>query len=500
MSRTFQRLFCAVALSLVLVGCARAPLASVTVAERAALETTLMRDIRVLASDEYGGRKPGTAGERLTTDYIISNLNAAGFESGTNDPGNAWRAPVELVSVRPQSGSVALEVGGKSLELSGDEAVVFTNRARDFAEGAQVVFVGYEAEDVTGEMVAGKVVIMLGEPGKSPQRREILGAMRPAAILTTLDDASGINNYRRAIGRENLSRASEEQEFFGGFVSEAALARTLGEEAWLKLSGSADEPEFAPVDLSAKATIEATSQRREFTSYNVIGRLPGSVPGAGAVLMLGHWDHLGECGPPEAEDRICNGAVDNASGISVMLELARRLAASGPHDRDIYVLATTAEESGLFGAQAFVEAPPIPPEQFVAGFNFDTVALAPAASPIAFIGEGRTSLDGLVLDLVAQAKRDIGDRELAESFVRRQDGWALLDAGIPTVMLSSALGSRELAESYLSGDYHRASDEADGIELGGAIDDLVLHEELLRRVANVALFPSSSVEAADSAP
>ncbi|MEP0190833.1 MAG: M28 family peptidase [Erythrobacter sp.] len=490
MNNIIQRLICAALLGLVVAGCAKAPLASISATERASLETSLMRDIRVLASDEYGGRKPGTAGERLTTDYIISNLQAAGFESGTNDPGNAWRAPVELVSVRPQSGSVTFEIEGKSLELEPDEAVVFTNRARDFAEGADVVFVGYEAEDITDEMVAGKVVIMLGEPGKSPQRREILGSKRPAAILTTLDDASGINNYRRAIGRENLSRASEEQEFFGGFVSNAALARVLGDETWLQLRGSADEEEFSPVTLNAKATIEATSQRREFTSHNVIGRLPGSVPGAGAVLMLGHWDHLGECGPPEAEDRICNGAVDNASGISVMLELARRLAATGPYDRDVFVLATTAEESGLFGAQAFVEAPPIPREQFVAGFNFDTVALAPAASPIGFIGEGRTPLDTLVLDVIAQTKREVGDRDLAESFVRRQDGWALLDAGVPTVMLSSALGSRDIAETYLSGDYHRASDEAEGIELGGAVDDLLLHEELLRRVLNRNTYPA----------
>ncbi|MEP6201501.1 MAG: hypothetical protein ABJ135_08455, partial [Marinomonas sp.] len=168
MNNIIQRLICAALLGLVVAGCAKAPLASISATERASLETSLMRDIRVLASDEYGGRKPGTAGERLTTDYIISNLQAAGFESGTNDPGNAWRAPVELVSVRPQSGSVTFEIEGKSLELEPDEAVVFTNRARDFAEGADVVFVGYEAEDITDEMVAGKVVIMLGEPGKSP--------------------------------------------------------------------------------------------------------------------------------------------------------------------------------------------------------------------------------------------------------------------------------------------------------------------------------------------
>lgn len=490
MSAFSQRLIFVGLLTLALAGCAKAPLASVSPAERAALESTLMRDIRVLASDEYGGRKPGTAGERLTTDFIISNLQAAGFVSGTNDPGSAWRAPVDLVSFKPEPGSVTFEVDEKTTKLNADEAVMFTNRARDFAEGAEVVFVGFEADDVPDDMVAGKVIIMLGDPGKSPARREILSSKRPLAILTMLSEEASIANYRRAIGRERLMRANDEQDFFGGYVTDAALSRVLGEEAWFELNASADEPEFEPITLSATTTIEANSQRREFTSYNVIGRLPGAKPDAGAVLMLAHWDHLGECGPPEAEDRICNGAVDNASGISMMLELARRLAASGPHDRDIYVLATTAEESGLFGAQAFVEAPPIPTERYVAAFNFDSVAVAPSQSPIAIVGEGRTPLDPLILDMIEKARREVGDREFAESFVFRQDGWALLDAGIPTVMLSSALGSREIADGYFSGDYHRASDEAEGLELGGAVDDLLLHQELLLRVADQGLYPA----------
>ncbi|MEO0872193.1 MAG: M20/M25/M40 family metallo-hydrolase, partial [Pseudomonadota bacterium] len=146
----------------------------------------------------------------------------------------------------------------------------------------------------------------------------------------------------------------------------------------------------------------------------MIGRLAGTKPDAksdtGAVLLMAHWDHLGLCGPEGAEDRICNGAIDNASGIAVMLELARRLAEAGPYENDIYVLATSAEESGLLGAQAFAANPPLPLESIIAAFNFDSVALAKAGAPVGFIGEGRTSLDPLVLQVMAEAERDLGNR------------------------------------------------------------------------------------------
>ena len=223
--------------------------------------------------------------------------------------------------------------------------------------------------------------------------------------------------------------------------------------------------------------------RRAFTSYNVLGLLPGQVRGSGAVLLLAHWDHLGECGPEGAEDRICNGAVDNASGVALMLELARRLADAGPFERDIYVLATSAEESGLLGAHAFVASPPIPLDTIIAAFNFDSVALAPAGSPVGFVGEGRTQLDAVVLQQLLKEGRDLGNRDYAERYVQRQDAWALLQKGVPAVMLSSAFASEITAGPFFGGAYHSPDDEVGAIELGGAIDDLLLHEALVKRLA-----------------
>jgi len=236
----------------------------------------------------------------------------------------------------------------------------------------------------------------------------------------------------------------------------------------------------------------ADDEPRAFTSYNVIGRLPGGVPGSGAVLLMAHWDHLGYCGKNRGSrtqgDRICNGAIDNASGIAVMLELAQRLSDANTPDRDIYFLATTAEEAGLLGAWAFVRSSPLPLDTIVAAFNFDTMAVAPAGSPVGFVGEGRTALDPVVRKFIAATGRQSGDKSFADSFVERQDGWALLREGVPAILVSSTFGSRAKAGEYFRTDYHSPSDEFGDLELGGAIDDLLLNELIIRHVADAGRY------------
>jgi hypothetical protein len=470
-----------------LAACATTPAPRIADSEIEAIRANLMRDIEILASDEFGGRKPGTEGEERTVEFIIERFKEAGLVSGTNDPGSAWRAPVDLIATTPEASGLSFEVGDRGVLVLDEEGVAFTTRRRVLVQagpdlGSELVFVGREAESVGATTAAGQILVMIGEPGVSPQRRAALFAKDPVAVVTVVDDEKAIASVREAYGRERLLLASEEEVRLSAFVTKDAMERVLGEDAWRALEKSADDPDFEPVMIPARVTIEATSRRREFASSNVIGLLPGTNPEAGALLLLGHWDHLGACG--QEPDAICNGAVDNASGIAAMLELSRRLAASGPYERDIYVLATSAEEAGLLGAKAFAENPPVPLAKFIAAFNFDTVAVAPAGTPLGFVGEGRTDLDSVVLDLLSERGRKTGDPDFAESFLRRQDGWALLENGVPAVLLSSAFSSRSVLGPYLARDYHSPSDEPDRIELGGAIEDLLLHEELVRRLAD----------------
>ena len=208
------------------------------------------------------------------------------------------------------------------------------------------------------------------------------------------------------------------------------------------------------------------------------------------LLFLAHWDSFGRCGEPPAEDQICNGAIDNASGLAVLTETARRLARMPQGDRDIYFLATTAEELGLLGAHAFAENPPLPLGQIVAAFNIDSFAIAPAGTPIAIVGRGMTPLDPQIAAVARQQKRKLVASAGSEAYVRRQDGWALHQHDIPAVMVTSAYGDMTRLEAFFEGGYHRPKDDlSQKIELGGAAEDVAFQVALGRWFADLRRVP-----------
>ncbi|MFO6447493.1 M28 family peptidase [Erythrobacter sp. NE805] len=491
-------LLAALLASLALAACApRAPVATVTPAMRAEIAERMRADVAVLASDERGGRRPGTPGARATFPWIESRMTEIGLVSGTDDPGSYWRQPVDLLATEPDGGQLTLGQGRSRVAVTQDDAAVYTSRRRALAiggpgTGAPVVFVGYGDGSVLGDALAGAVAVMLADPGRDTARREALFAQNATAVLTVLPDRAALEAVRAREERPRLILASDEQDHLGAYITDKAFAQVIGARRWQKLRADAEAAAaaFEPFELNLSVSIDATSDRREFASQNVIGRLVGTDPAAGAVLVLAHWDHLGECGAPEDADRICNGAVDNASGVAMLLELARRLKAGPPLARDVYFLATTAEEPGLLGIRAFVRKPPTPLARFVAAFNLDMMALAPEGSPVGVIGRGRdAALDAVIEAAVAKSGRTIGDQALADSFLQRQDGWVLLQAGVPTVLMSGTYGSRGILDPFIAERYHQPSDEAAAVEYGGAVDDLLLHEAVIREVADPARYP-----------
>jgi len=482
--------------SLVLAGCARAPALGVPVDDRAEITARLEADIAALADDAMMGRKPGTPGGRAAYAFIERRMGEVGLVSGTHDPGSYWRLPVDLLEIEPQSAQLVLGQGRRRVVVPASDAAVYTPRRRALAiggpgTGVPVVFVGYGDGSVLGDALAGAVAVMLADPGRDGARRDALFRQRATAVLTVLPDAEALAQVRRQEERPRLQLASDEKDHLAAYITEKALADVVGARRWKALRTEAEDGTFAPLELNLSVSLEANSDRREFPSQNIIGMIPGSVPGSGAVLLLAHWDHLGECGAPAASDRICNGAADNASGIAMLLELGRRLKAGPPMGRDIYFLATTAEEAGLLGATSFLRNPPMPLGSIVAAFNLDMMAVAPAGSPVGFIGRGQNpALDAAILEAVAASGRRIGDQALADSFLQRQDGWALVQAGVPAVLLSGTYGSRAVLDPFLAARYHKPGDEADAIEFGGAIEDLLLHEALVRRIADPARYPA----------
>ncbi len=205
---------------------------------------------------------------------------------------------------------------------------------------------------------------------------------------------------------------------------------------------------------------------------------------------MAHWDHLGRCAP-QAADKICNGAIDNASGVAAIIAVAENVARLGL-DRDVWFVATGAEEWGLLGARAFADAPPLPLASIVAGFNLDMIAIAPAGAKVAMVAPPYSRLESLVRkSTVALGRTWDGDRD-ADGYLRRQDGWVLAERGVPMVMAGGSFSDPALLQRFLAAGYHRPGDELRlDTDLGGAVDDANLHLELVRRAASRKFAPST---------
>ncbi len=443
---------------------------------RIELETQLRAHITELASDEYDGREPGTEGEARTLRYIGHQWFEIGLQSGTNDPAHPWFAPVNIVAREPDTSRAFFSRKGRRLYAPTGSVLALTSGKRGLVENAPVVFVGSGAVIPPRADLAGRVALLLDGGVDDSERQNALLKAGASAVLTVLDgerDLAKVSCHRKRVGYALAS------DTLGGdleaFITVPALNGVLvgaGLDT-AQLQAAAKAPDFAAQILDLAVSLEATTRETRIKTHNVIGKLPGRRPELGAVMFLAHWDHFGECAEPPAEDLVCNGAVDNASGIAVLTEIARRLAKAPDMDRDVYFMATTAEEIGFLGVEAFADNPPLPLGNIVAAFNIDTVALAPKGQPFAVVGKGLTPLDPHIAAVARAEKRKLAEGDAANAYVRRQDGWALIKHDVPAVMLSSSWSDIALVEKFMESDYHRPGDQISrGLELGGAADDV----------------------------
>jgi hypothetical protein len=470
----------------ILAGLALAACATVPGGKRdyRAAETALSQHIKTLSGEDYGGRKPGTDGGAKTEQYLVDALAGFGFQPAAAE--GQWRQPVKLVRSLPGDATIdfgtGLVISGEDLvaRIPGQGIALEESRVTVFAPGAQQLPAGSQK---------GRSAVLFQEALFAGEGQAMAAAGFDAIYVLFEDD----ENFERAAGFFRNGRWSLEGQApatstpYVLLSPEASrqfadgIGNSIGDLR--ELAAKQEGGEFQrrnPVRLSATARVEMAD------SANVIGKLPGRGPNSGAVLLLAHWDHLGTCGPIDAPDRLCNGAVDNASGVGVMLEVARRIAAQGGLDRDLYVMGTTAEEMGLLGAEAFAADPPFPLPTIVAAFNMDTVAIAPKGAPVTVVGWGRTPLDTGIRKVVEGMGKTFMVVESTEQFVRRQDGWALLSRDVPTVLVSTSFGDEDKFNAFLEGPYHRADDQwSKDMELGGATDDIFIHIALLKHFGSV---------------
>jgi hypothetical protein len=465
----------------------------------------LRRHIDVLASDAFEGREPGTPGEDKTIAYIAREMQSSGLEPA--GPSNSWYQPLEVTVRRPGDQSSAWQARGKKgerIELDRDSAILIGRSPRETLAGAPVLFAGHGAvipgkgvDQLAGGEIEGAVVLILYDSPQIPgfpaysERVQAVASRGAAAVIGIVGEDLPWPVVQRVYDGGQKSLALARPAPIEGVLSKAAAERlvTAAGGDLARLIGSRG-PRSAPVPLKLRATLEVATSIQSIATRNVVGRLRGSAAGGESLLYLAHWDHLGLCAPEES-DRVCNGAVDNASGVAALLEIARTLGRGPRPRRDTLFLATTAEELGLLGAEYFAARPVVPLGSIVAAINMDTLAIAGRGAKVAVMGRGRPALDALIDRTVAEVGRALdGDAE-ADAFVERQDGWALARAGVPAIMLGGSFSDMGKLNAFLAGPYHSPADNpGPALVLDGAAEDADLMVALGRKLADPAQYPS----------
>ena len=467
-------------------------------------EADLLGHIEILASDAFEGREPGTRGENRTVNYIATQWAQTGLRPAGAD--GSWYAPATLVERRTTSHHVAFasRTGGKQVGIEQNE-IVLRSRAPSFRKShIPVVFAGFAPSGPASQSVAGKMVLIPRAPLEDSNDIKDFGARKrqlikdgAIGVITVIDRQERWSAFERFFRRESTALSGPDNHaVLEGMISLdqfSKLARQSGMAATVLL---AERDAISVVDLDLLADANVATSIRSYVSHNVIGKIPGTDPRKGALLFMGHWDHFGICRIEDPQDpdkdRVCNGAVDNASGISLLIEAAERLS-NEHHDRDVYFLATTAEEKGLLGAQAFIENPPVALETLIAVFNVDTIALSDKGQKIAVIGLGEAGLDQDIEIIAAQEGREIDRSGNSDSYLARQDGYLFLERGISAYMITSAFADQERLKAFINGPYHDVSDEVrDDLLLTGAAADANFHVALGRYFASTVTYPGKA--------
>ena len=524
--------FCsAVAVLLAAAACASVP------ADRAApaqiSEATLKEVTRTLSLDEFEGRSPGTPGEDKTLAFLVQQFSRAGLQ-----PGNAgsWFQEVPLVEITA-SNHEPLTVAGKSYAIGQDwVGVSYREAPRIDLDDSEIVFVGYGVvapekgwNDYAGIDMHGKIaLILVNDPDYQQEGLEgpfngramtyygrwtykfeeaaRQGAAGALIVHDTFPASYGWGTVQSSwSGPQAYARRADggaDQTLVNGWVQKPvaeAIARAAGKD-FAQLVAAAGRQGFRPLPLGVTASTGFDNAIRRFASKNVIGVLPGRTRSDEYVLHTAHWDHLGRCTANAAGDDICNGAIDNATGVAALVALAEAQAKAGAAARTLVFMAVTAEESGLLGSEYYGANPVFPLAQTVGGLNMDALSLAGPARDVTVVGGGKSELDAYLEAALAQEGRTATpDASPQAGYYYRSDHFSLAKRGVPMFYIDSGQdlveGGRAAGAAweaaYRERAYHLPDDEYDPAwNWAGVIADLRLFYRLGRTLADSEAWPN----------
>ena len=498
--------------------------------------------VKVLASDAFAGRAPGTPGEDKTVAYLIEQLAAIGIQPG--GPDGQWTQAVPMMRTFLESPQLAFTYPQGQLQLvQGENVEVSTVRAAEHihAEEVPLVFVGFgvtaperDWDDYGDIDLTGKIAVYLvndpdfaAEPGEPVAGR--FGNRRMTYYgrwAYKYEEAARRGALGALVIHETEAAGYDWSVAAAGAGERVALARSaagpapIALQAWLHegaatellamaghdlatLRRAARQPDFSAFQLDGvQFRVHSDVTVTRFDSRNVLGLLPGSTRPDEVLMVSAHWDAYGE-GPPDAQGRTVRaGANDDALGTAGVLEIARVLRAGPPLERSVVFALWTAEESGLVGSRAYAVDPVYPLETTVANFTLDILQTAGAARDVILVGEGQSSLEDDLARAAAAQGRYVTPENLPENgLFYRADHFSLARAGVPVLLLMGIAGGADLVDGgraagnqwiadYVGNCYHKPCDAwSPDWDLSGAVQDIELFRWMVEDLGNARRWP-----------
>ena len=515
------------------------PVASVEAALATITEAEIVEDVLVLSSDEFGGRAPSSPGEELTMAYLTEEFGALGLEPG--GPNGSWTQEVPLVSIiaNPDMTMTVAGNGAANTFHYGPDFIAWTTRVVEGVslDASELVFVGYgtvapeyDCNDYEGVEVAGKTAVMLvNDPGFATQDPELFNgnamtyygrwtykyeeaARQGAAGVLLIHEAEPASygwatvenswsgpQFDLVATDENMSRVQVESWISLDMAKAIFTSAGMDFDA-LKEQAATREFHAVPMGgLTASTSIQNSIRRS--VSHNFLAKIPGTTRPDEIVIFMGHWDHFGT-DRGLAGDQIFNGAVDNASGIAALLELAEAFKTLEPGpERTVVFMGTTAEEQGLLGSGYYGANPVYPLEKTVGAINIDALNIFGPMNDFVIVGYGNSEMDDYAVRAAILQNREVkpNPNPAAGSFYR-SDHFPLAKQGVPALYghagrdhkVHGEEWTKERSDAWTAANYHQPSDEydADYWDLEGAMDDLRLWFHVGLELAYSTDFPA----------
>jgi len=499
--------------------------------------TDFARFDKTLSSDAFGGRKPGTVGAERTTAFLVAEFKRMGLKPGNH--GSFFQTvPAESTLLLNTHVALDVDVHGKHTSFAYHTDMIaqtLQGKAQVDLKQSPIVFLGYGVDapnwhwnDYQGVDVKGKTVIVLvNDPGFATSDPKLFdgrtmtyygrwtykyaeAALQGAAacfIVHTSDAAAGypftvLQNSGSGPQLSLPSRVDPAPRLpVAGWLTHAAATKLFAAAGldFDQLAASAAKPGFKPVPLEATASISLHNKISHFESKNVMAMVPGSSKPDEVVVYTAHWDHLGT-DPSLKGHKVYSGAIDNGTGLSMLLEIADAFAhQKTPPQRSMLFFMPTLEESGLLGSQYYAAQPVFPLDKTVADIAVDALPIIGRAHDMTVIGKGQSQLEDMLADVLKTQGRVISPETTPENgFYFRSDHFNFAKAGVPAMLASSGLdllvggkaAGDKAARDYTAHRYHTPNDVfSPNWDYSGILEDTQALYELGQHLSQPGVWP-----------